>query len=49
MKTIFKTLPIVVALGFFAASCSSPDENAAASTSTEQGAPGLQDRVRGER
>lgn len=39
MKTIFKTLPIVIALGFFAASCSSPDENAAASTNTEQGAP----------
>lgn len=39
MKTIFKTVSIVLALGFFVASCSSPDENAAASASNEQGAP----------
>ena len=37
MKTIFKT--VAIALAFFVASCSSPDENAATSASNEEGVP----------
>lgn len=37
MKTIFKT--VAIALAFFVASCSAPDENAATSASNEEGVP----------